>query len=202
MTGPDVDGIHGMHGIDDEADGRRRRGRRRRATLIEAVLVVVARDGVAGVSHGSVAAAAGLPRSAVSHHFASLDDLLDAALRSGTEQLIAAVPQVPPGSDLSWFAHQLVSLFEENRDRVAAGYELYTLAARRPALRSAVGLWLDLLHDLARHHTDDPARVRGFAVAVDGYFLQALAAGTSPRADELVSLLAAALTDHAHAPGP
>ncbi|WP_433799956.1 TetR/AcrR family transcriptional regulator [Actinomycetospora sp. CA-084318] len=190
MTGPDV------HGTDHEPDGRRRRGLRRQAALVEAVLAVVARDGVAGATHGSVAAAADLPRSAVFHHFGSLDDLLEAALRSGTEQLISAVPHVPADSDLSWFARQLVSLFEDNRDRVAAGYELYTLAARRPALRGAVGLWLDLLHGLARHHTHDPERIRGFAVAVDGYFLQTLASDTAPDADELEALLKAALGDY------
>ncbi|MEJ2867708.1 TetR family transcriptional regulator [Actinomycetospora sp. OC33-EN08] len=188
MTAPGDESVESV-----ETDGRRRRGLRRRAALIEAVLAVVARDGVAGVSHGSVAAEAGLPRSAVSHHFDSLDDLLAAALRSGTEQLVAAVPLVPVGSDLTWFATELVGLFGSNRGRVAAGYELYALASRRPALRDAVGLWTGLLADLAHHHTDDPDRVRGFAVAVDGYFLQALATGTTPRADQLETLLRAAL---------
>ncbi|WP_018332543.1 TetR/AcrR family transcriptional regulator [Actinomycetospora chiangmaiensis] len=183
----------GLPDEDREPDGRRRRGLRRRAALIEAVLAVVARHGVAGVSHGSVATEAGLPRSAVSHHFDALDDLLSAALRSATEHLVAAVPHVPAGSDVRWFASELVGLFAANRDRVAAGYELYALAARRPSLRDAVALWTGLLADLARHHTTDPDRVRGFAVTVDGYFLQALATGDTPRVGELETLLRTAL---------
>lgn len=172
-----------------EPDGRRRRGLRRRGLLIEAVLQVVARDGVAGVSHRSVAAEAGLPHSAASHHFGSIDELLTAALRSQTEQLVAAMPHVPTDSDLRWFAAELVRLFHDNRDRVAAGYELYLLAARRPALRPGVELWLELLADLARHHTRDPLRVQTCVAAVDGYFLQRLATAAAPDAEELERLL-------------
>lgn len=174
----------------DEPDGRRRRGVRRRALLIEAVLAVIARDGVAGVTHGAVAAQAGLPRSAVSHHFAALDDLLTAALRSGTEQLVAAVPR---SDDLAWFTTALVGLFEADRGRVAAGYELYLLAARRPALRDAVDHWLGLLADLAGRHTRDPRGVRAFAAAVDGYFVGCLATGAPADVGELEHLLRAAL---------
>jgi TetR/AcrR family transcriptional regulator, regulator of biofilm formation and stress response len=187
---------------DDERDGRRRRGLRRRAVLVEAVLVVVAREGLAGVTHGAVAAEAGLPRSAVSHHFASLDDLLAAALRSGTEALIADVAHVPRGSGPEWFAAELVRLFDGNRARVAAAYELYTLAARRPALRDAVALWLGLLADLAAHHTDDPRRARAFAAAVDGYFLQCLATGTAPQVGQLQELLDLAMRETATSPAP
>ncbi|MDL5159836.1 TetR/AcrR family transcriptional regulator [Actinomycetospora termitidis] len=174
---------------DAEPDGRRRRGLRRRGLLVEAVLAVIARDGVAGVTHQAVAAEAGLPRSAVSHHFDSLDDLLVTALRSGTEQIVAEAA----GADPSWLATELVGLFTANRARVAAGYELYALAARRPGLRDAVRLWLDLLADLAGRHTGDPARVRTFAVAVDGYFVQCLATGADAHVDELDALLRTAL---------
>ena len=174
-----------------EPDGRRRRGLRRRAALIEATLRVVAHDGAAAVTHASVAAAAGLGRSAVSHHFASIDDLLAAALSSGTEQLAAAMPRLD-GGDLGWFATALVDLFEADRGRVAAGYELYLLAARQPGLRPAVARWTDLLAELAGRHTADPDAARVWATAVDGYFLQHLAHGTRPAAAELERLLGTA----------
>ena len=178
---------------DEETDGRRARGGRRRTLLIESVLRVVARDGVAGVSHRSVAAEAGVSKSAVSYHFATLDDLLTAALTSHTEQLVAAMPLVPAGGDLRWFADELVRLFLENRDRVIAGYELYLLAARRPGLRAGVQPWLDLLTGLARHHTGDAARVQTCVAAIDGYFVQHLARGGTPDPDELERLLRTAL---------
>jgi DNA-binding transcriptional regulator YbjK len=174
-----------------EPDGRRRRGQRRRATLVEAALQVVARDGAAAVTHASVAAAAGLGRSAVSHHFASIDDLLAAALSSGTEQLVAGMPPLDGGGGTAWFATALVDLFEADPGRVAAGYELYLLAARQPGLRPAVARWTDLLADLAGRHTTDPDAARAWATAVDGYFLQHLAHGTRPAAAELERLLRA-----------
>lgn len=67
-----VEGITPEAGLTDQLDGATRRT-------------------AAAVTHGTVAAEAGLPRSAVSHHVDSLDDLLAAALRSGTEQLVADV---------------------------------------------------------------------------------------------------------------
>lgn len=174
-------------------DGRHLRGERRRALLVDAALTVVARDGAAAVTHASVAAAAGLGRSAVSHHFSSIDDLLAAALRSGTEALVAEMPSPHAGDDLSWFATELVRLFALNRGRVAAGYELYLLAARQPALRPAVEEWTGLLAELAGRHTTDPDRARLCAAAVDGYFLQQLARASDPSTGELERLLRAAI---------
>lgn len=182
---------------DQEADGRRRRGLRRRSALIEAALQVIARAGVAGISHASVAAEAGLPRSAVSHHFASIDDLLIAGLGAGTEKLVADVAAIAHEDDLHWFARELVHQLQENRERIVAGYELYLLAARRPVLREAARPWLDLLYRLAGRHTRDPLRIRAFAACLDGYFLQALALDTAPRSDDLEELLRLALTSTA-----
>jgi TetR/AcrR family transcriptional regulator, regulator of biofilm formation and stress response len=177
----------------DETDGRRLRGAHRRAQLIDATVRVIARDGVAGVTHRAVAAEADVPKSAATYHFTSLDDLLVAALRSDTEQLVAALPSTPDGSDIGWLAEELVRFAEQHREQVVVGYELYLLAARRPALRPAVDLWLDVIGGLIRHHTDDPVRVRTCVAAVDGYVLQSLTTGVEPSATELAALLRIAL---------
>jgi hypothetical protein len=66
-----------------QTDGRLFKGERRKEELIEATLQVVAREGVAGVSHRAVAREAGLPATAAAYHFASIDDLLTAALTRG-----------------------------------------------------------------------------------------------------------------------
>ncbi|WP_208025806.1 TetR/AcrR family transcriptional regulator [Amycolatopsis acidicola] len=174
----------------DEPDGRRRRGLRRRAVLIDATLRVVSRDGVAAVTHRAVAQEAGLPGSAVSHQFASIDELLSAALTSQTEQLVAALTDT---ADLTGFAAELVRLFGADTSAVAARYELYLRAARNPATRESTGLWLGLLATVARHHTEDPVRAQTFASVVDGYFLQRISTGTPPSAAELERLIRAAL---------
>ncbi|MFD0776205.1 TetR/AcrR family transcriptional regulator, partial [Streptomonospora algeriensis] len=73
------------------------RGERRRAELIAATLRVVEADGVAGVTHRAVAREADVPASSAVYHFATLDDLLVAALTSVTgtyvEQLRALARQ-------------------------------------------------------------------------------------------------------------
>ena len=178
---------------DHETDGRRLRGARRRAQLIDSAVRVIAREGVGSLTHRGVAAEAGVPKSAATYHFASLDDLLVAALRADTEQLVAALPS-PSGDDgVAWLAAELVRFVEQHRERVIVGYELYLLAARRPALRPAVDYWLGVLGDLIGRYTGDPVRVRAGAAAVDGYILQSLTTGIDPRADELAAILRTAL---------
>lgn len=63
-----------------QTDGRKARGERRRREIIDATLRVVERDGVAGVTHRTVAREAGVPTASTTYHFASLDDLLLATL--------------------------------------------------------------------------------------------------------------------------
>jgi TetR/AcrR family transcriptional regulator, regulator of biofilm formation and stress response len=175
-----------------EPDGRRRRGQRRREALIEATLDVVARGGAGSVTHAAVAEAAGVGRSAVSHHFASIGDLLAAALRSATGKLGADLRRTAP-TGIDDIATRLVDLFCADRARVAAGYELYLLAARVPGLRSAANGWMELLTTVAAAHTDDPVRLRLWSAAIDGYFLQHLALGTAPRAGEVAAILRSAV---------
>lgn len=181
------------HDVTHETDGRRLRGARRRAQLIDATVRVIARDGVGSATHRSIAAEAGVPKSAATYHFASLDDLLIAALRANPEQLVAALPHSSGADGAAWLAQELVQFVHQHRDRVIVGYELYLLAARRPALRPAVDHWLGVLQDLIARHTDDPVRVRAGAAAVDGYILQSLTTGTEPSATELAEILRIAM---------
>jgi hypothetical protein len=64
-----------------------------------------------------------------------------------------------------------------------AEYELYLLAARRPALRSAARRWLDVLTSLVQH--DDEVAFRAFLAGIDGLLVQGLIDDEPPTADEL-----------------
>lgn len=176
-----------------ETDGRRRRGQRRRAELVAAALRVLARDGVAGVSHRAVADEAGVAKSAVGYHFTDLDALLAAVLAHQARVVAAALPDVPAGADLAWLADLLCAELRADRDRVVAGYELSLQAARRPALRGAVELWIDALTAVARAHTDDEDRVRACVAVLDGWTVQVLATGAEADPRALERLLRAAL---------
>lgn len=152
------------------------RGERRRAELIAATLRVVEADGVAGATHRAVAREAGAPASSAVYHFATLDDLLVAALTSVTdtyvEQLHALALQ---HSDVpTALAEFVADGAAADRCRALAEYELTLLAVRRPALRPVVRRYLSAVTEAVACCTDDPVTIRAAVAAIDGLFLQGL----------------------------
>lgn len=158
-----------------ETDGRRERGQRRRRLLLDAAARVIARDGVAALTHRSAAAEAGLPKSAATYYFRDLDELLVAALLDSTEHYAADLAAtVPDEGGLEELARHMAAYLAEHRDRCLAAYELYLLAARRPELREAALSWPRLARTIAARHTSDPTAITAFTMALDGLSLQAL----------------------------
>ncbi|WP_026424607.1 TetR/AcrR family transcriptional regulator [Actinokineospora inagensis] len=176
-----------------QVDGRRTRGDRRRREIVEAALRVVERDGVAGVSHRSVAGEAAVPPASVTYHFATLDDLLVAALVWSAEDLAASIRDVIESSRIKGsgpagaVAELLADALGPHRGRTVAQYELYLLAARRPALRPAARLWIDVLTSLGRQ--PDEVGFRAFLAAVDGMLTQGLIDDEPPTAAELLPVV-------------
>ncbi|MCH0539852.1 TetR family transcriptional regulator [Streptomyces sp. MUM 203J] len=173
-------------------DGRLRKGEARRRALLEAALRVVARDGVAGVTHRSVAKEAGLPASSAAYYFGSVDDLLVAALVWAADAYSALLREAAAAPDpVAALAAALADeLAEERRPLVAAEYELYLLAARRPALRPVAARCVDDLAALARGCVGDaPGVVTAFCAGVDGLMVQALVTGATPGGPEIEAVL-------------
>ncbi|MGH3492866.1 MAG: TetR/AcrR family transcriptional regulator [Sciscionella sp.] len=172
-----------------QPDGRKLRGERRRAEIVAATLRVIERDGVAGVSHRGVAAEAGVPPASTTYYFDSLDDLLIATLLHCAEDMATEVYWMidhvrshgrDPAAEVSaLIAHAL----GPQRGRTIAEYELYLLAARRPALRPAARRWLDVLTSMVRH--DNELAFRVFLAAIDGLLMQGLIDDEPPRAQDL-----------------
>jgi TetR/AcrR family transcriptional regulator, regulator of biofilm formation and stress response len=172
--------------VTETVDQRLVKGERRRAELIEATLTVVEREGVGGVSHRAVAGVAGVSPSAALHHFATLDDLLVAALISANEHSIEAVAAV---EDIGGLADLLAEQIVDYRARFVAVYELYLLAARRPALRPEAYLWIDSVEDAAKRLGADETGARALSAALDGLGLQALLTDEVPARREVSSIL-------------
>ena len=173
-------------------DGRVERGRRRREQLVEAALRVVERDGVGAVTHRAVAKEAGVAATAGTYHFPTVDDLLVAAITAATARFAAQARERiagGPGALAGWAAEQL----REHRGRTLAEYELYLVAARRPALRTAVRLWTDVLAEVLSGWCDDTGAVRGAVAACDGLMLQGLTADEPPTAAEFEVVVRRAL---------
>ncbi|GAA4674426.1 TetR family transcriptional regulator [Streptomyces chumphonensis] len=154
----------------DTVDGRTLRGQRRRAQIIEATLAVVRRDGAAGVTHRTVAKEAGITTSLTLYYFATLDDLLVAALTSVTSEYTHRIRRLVETEDdpLDGLARLIAESAGPGRERALAERELSTLAARRPVLRPAARGWRDTVAELARTQTDEPDAVEAFVALCDG----------------------------------
>lgn len=182
-----------------QVDGRKARGERRRQEIIDATLRVIERDGVAGVTHRTVAREAGVPTASTTYHFASLDDLLIATLIScardmatevywmidrarSREGLRRSTSSAAGPSAADEVSQLLAEALGPRRGRTMAEYELYLLAARRPGLRPAARRWLDVLTSMVRH--DDEVAFRVFLAGIDGLLVQGLI-DEPPSAEEL-----------------
>ncbi|WP_439662269.1 TetR/AcrR family transcriptional regulator [Lentzea sp. HUAS TT2] len=166
-----------------KVDGRKARGEKKRRAIVEATLRVIEREGVAGVTHRSVAREAGVPTTAPTYYYATLDDLLIATLLWSAEELCDDVLHVVAHGSAREIAKCLARAVDENRGRTLAEYELYLLAGRRPELKPAARRWLDLAVEVAE--PKDPVAFRAFLAAVDGLLIQGLIADVAPNEDEL-----------------
>lgn len=181
-----------------QPDGRKARGEKRRAEIIDATLRVIERDGVAGVTHRTVAREADIPTTSTTYHFASLDDLLIATLISCARDMATDIYWMidrarsreglrRAGEEGPSAADEVSALLAEalgpRRGRTMAEYELYLLAARRPELRPAARRWLDVLTSMVRH--DDEVAFRVFLAGIDGLLIQGLIDDEPPSAEEL-----------------
>ncbi|MGW8530182.1 MULTISPECIES: TetR/AcrR family transcriptional regulator [Nocardiopsidaceae] len=176
-------------------DGRRLRGERRRAQIIEATLAIVRRDGASGVTHRTVAKEAGITTSLTLYYFATLDDLLVAALTSVTDEYTRRIRRLIESEDdpIAGLAHLIAESAGPGRERALAERELSTLAARRPALRPVARHWRDNVAELARTQTDDPDAVEAVVALSDGLCAAILLDDREADPDHIRSVLGRAL---------
>lgn len=190
-----TDGAVSDSGAADSRDGRRVRGERRRRAIVDAALRVVERDGVAGVSHRAIAREADVPPASIAYHFATIDDLLVATLLDSVDTLLAELDRLADtldGDRAGWpaaVAGLLASLVSEHRGRTLAEYELYLLAARRPALRPAARRWIEAAAGHVTAGGRSPETARTLFAVIDGMLMHALVADEPPTAAEFESAL-------------
>jgi len=181
----------------DPVDGRTPRGRRRRAQIIEATLTIVRRDGASGVTHRTVAKEAKITTSLTLYYFATLDDLLVAALTSVTDAYTQRIRRLieTERDPLGGLARLIAESAGPGRERALAERELSTLAARRPALRPAARGWRDNVAELARTRTNDPDAVEALVALCDGLCTAILLDGHDADPDHIRAVLDRALPE-------
>ena len=188
----------------DEPDRPARRisskGHHRRRQLVTAAGEVLLQHGFAAVSHRSVAEHAGLPLSATTYYFTSLDDLLAEALSELADRwhdqaraVIESLPAHLAGPHATADAIVSVATLAPVGDVTASPmavlvlYERYLEAARHPAQRGAVAIYdqqLDgLVAEILRRAglESDPTSARLVLAVVDGAIMRALAEGRDHR---------------------
>ncbi|MER7760896.1 TetR family transcriptional regulator [Streptomyces sp. NPDC097619] len=156
----------------------------RRDRIIDAALRVVRERGIAGLTHRTAAAAADVPLGSTTYHFATLDDLLVAALRRADESHAAravfsarTTGPPPPDEDLAaGLARLLGEWLSGDRAGVELEYELYLAALRRPALRPVAAEWYGAVTAALAERTD-PRTARALVAAMDGICLRVLLTG-------------------------
>ncbi|WP_369187199.1 TetR/AcrR family transcriptional regulator [Streptomyces sp. R08] len=150
----------------------------RRQRIIDAAIRVVGEKGLAGLSHRSVAAEADVPLGSTTYHFATLDELMVAALRQANEGFAKVIAGRGGLEDQRTdLAEELAGWMGEwlagDRTGVELEYELYLAALRRPALRPVADEWArDLAERLSRR--TDPVTARALVALMDGICLQVL----------------------------
>lgn len=174
-------------------DGRTAKGERRRRAIVDATLRVIAREGVAGISHRGVAREAAVPPAAIAYYFSGIDDLLVATLLESVDTLVGELESLRErargSGDLpTVVAQSLVRMLGEHRERTTVEYELYLLAARRSALRPAARRWIEVAAGYIPGR-GDPVAVRALLAAVDGLLVQGLIADEPPSVEELEPVL-------------
>lgn len=156
----------------------------RRTRIIDAALRVIAADGIAGLSHRTVAAEADVPLGSTTYHFGSLDELLTAALRRSNENFAQAlrdsrVCAEPSGPGLAdELTRVLGEWFAGERGAIELEFELYLAALRRPVLRPVAAEWTASAVELLSTRTD-PATARALVALMDGVCLQVLLTGSA-----------------------
>ena len=119
------------------------KGERRREALVGAAAALLCEHGFEGVSHRAVAARAGLPLASTTYYFASLEELIAAAvehLTSSEENLLRrrldGLSRRRRGPEST--AELLVELLVDDgpgNTHLVSRYERYLACARQPALR-------------------------------------------------------------------
>jgi TetR/AcrR family transcriptional regulator, regulator of biofilm formation and stress response len=171
-------------------DGRRRKGEQRRRLLLDATMRVIERAGVAAVSQRGVAQEAGVPPSAVTYYFPTVDHLLVAALAACNDEYLRRFDECAHAPrPLAALAQLIAESANARRAQVAAEYELFLMAGRRPDLLPEAARWTAAVDAFLAPHIPDPAARAGAAAAVDGLFLRCFAAADPPSADEVHAIL-------------
>jgi DNA-binding transcriptional regulator YbjK len=144
----------------------------RRDRIIDVTLDVVGELGVAGTTHRAIARAADVPLGSMTYHFATMDELLGLAFTRLADRTADRFEhRLGQASDARQARDAVVDLImidlAQSSADIVLTYELYTLAARRPALRSVTQAWMARSRAAMQRHFD-PHTARYLDALIEG----------------------------------
>jgi len=153
-----------------------RRARRhdpdRKERIVESALAVLARDGVAGITHRAIGEAADVPLGSITYHFATLDDIVQLAFRTHVDRLASRFEQrlaaCDPDTDvIDCVAAAIADDLAAHPNELAVTYELYGDAVRRAETKRITGEWMERAEDALAQHFNRPT-ARLLDVVIEG----------------------------------
>lgn len=193
--------------------GHYARGRERRDALIDSAIEVIAERGLERVTFRMVAEHAGYPPSTTSYFFATVDELVVAAVNRVAETITRRVDSLLQMAREGLLSHEqlassLVDLVanQDNSGSIAQ-FEAYLAVRRRPELGPPVHRIMGVLEEAARQTFEvlgvaDPSiSARLLVGLLDGYTLHEIAWPSGPESrDMLRDLLSRMLDTHGAPP--
>lgn len=150
---------------------RRRDPEGRRRAILDAATALVAEHGVAALTHRAIAARAGVPLGSTTQHFASIDELREAALQQLADEIDEALKAIEPfvaeiTEDPSRAVTEILAFLHDRR-AVHAEIALITSGTTDPRVRALALRWNDRLIEMLTDHIGRPAAV-ALSVYLDG----------------------------------
>lgn len=150
---------------------RRRDPEGRRRAILDAATALVVERGVAALTHRAIAARAEVPLGSTTQHFASIDELREAALQQLADEIDEALESIEPfvadmTKDPSSAVTEILAFLGDRR-AVQAEIALITSGTTDPRLRALATRWNDRLIEMLTEHIGRAAAL-ALSVYLDG----------------------------------
>jgi DNA-binding transcriptional regulator YbjK len=174
----------------------RRHDPNRKERIVESALTVLARDGVAGITHRAIGEAADIPLGSITYHFATLDDIVQLAFQTHVDRLATRFEErlasCEPGDDLiECIVSAVTDDLAAHPDELAITYELYGDAVRRADHKRITQAWMERAEDALAQHFDR-ATARLLDVVIEGLMVHMSIAQQPISRDAVRALLSTA----------
>jgi AcrR family transcriptional regulator len=166
-----------------------------REALCRALVHVVARDGLEGVTFRSVAREAGVTHGLASYHFGTREAMIHEGLAWAAQHAIDDSRIAHDAESLDDFAADLPALIRDRPEEAIFQFRLAIEALRRPELLDDVRVSYDEYVEAVGQTLErfglgrDPALARVVFAALDGLNLQQLMYGDAARAEQALAAL-------------